>query len=144
MKLRMILVAVMTVVVAASCVPMTPQARIAKDPARFAALRESEKPLVQQGRIDRGFSRDAVLLAWGSPGEVYSGFKDGKQLERWDYIGTRPVHMTHFGGGWHHGWGPYGCPHDAFDFGPDIAYLPYRYATVWFADGRVDAWERAR
>jgi len=139
-----ILLVLLAALSAASCAPQTPQSRIGKDPARFAALRESEKPLVTQGRIDRGFSRDAVRIAWGEPVEVYAGSKDGKSLERWDYIGTRPVQVTHFGGGWHRGWGPYGCPHDAFDFGPEIAYVPYRYATVWFTDGRVDSWERAR
>ncbi len=31
-----------------------------------------------------------------------------------------------------------------FGFGPEIAYIPYRVASVWFINNRVDSWERAR
>jgi hypothetical protein len=31
-----------------------------------------------------------------------------------------------------------------FGIGPEIAYVPYRIASVWFVDNRVDAWERAK
>lgn len=31
-----------------------------------------------------------------------------------------------------------------FGMGPEITYIPYRVASVWFVDRKVDSWERAR
>ncbi len=133
----------------ASCAPSTPQARIQENPARFAALPANQQALVEGGEISRGMSRDAVDLAWGPPSSRFEGSKGGKATERWDYTGVRPV-RTHFSGGFGYGrYGRYGGryhPYSSyvFDVGPEIAYLPYRRATVWFLDRRVDSWETMR
>ncbi len=142
----------------ASCAPSTPQARIAQDPQRYAALSAKHQALVQQGQITRGMSTDAVYLAWGSPSASFQGSKDGKLTERWDYSGTRPVPVSSFYGsygyGYGHGYGRYGPygPYGrhgyhssmGFGFGPEFAYIAYRRGSVWFINHRVDAWERAR
>jgi hypothetical protein len=128
----------------ASCVPSTPQTRIAHNPQLFSALSEKQKPLVECGQIDRGMTRDAVFLAWGPASRIFQGSKNGKATERWDYAGSQPVYHNHFYGGY--GYGPYGHIHPVYGFGmgPDVAYIPYRIASVWFVDGRVNAWERLR
>lgn len=128
-----------------SCVPSTPQTRIQREPAKFEALPAKHRSLVENGQISRGMPPDAVYLAWGRPSRVFQGSKDGKLTERWDYAGSRPVYTTSF-------YGSYGRYHDpyhrhgyyGFGMGPEVAYIPYRIASVWFIDGRVDGWERSR
>jgi len=135
-----------------SCVPSTPQTRIQQSPQKFSALGEKQQALVQQGQISRGMSRDAVYLAWGASSGIFQGSNNGKPTERWDYAGSRPVYVTNFFGGYGYGgygyrggygaYGPYG--YSGFGIGPEIAFIPYRVASVWFVNGRVDSWERAR
>ena len=128
-----------------SCVPSTPQTRIQRAPGKFAALSEKQQSLVEKGEIARGMSPDAVYLAWGGPSRVFQGSKDGKTSERWDDAGSRPVYTSGFYGSYaygshrHHGYSIYGI-----GVGPDVAYIPYRVASVWFLNHRVDSWERLR
>lgn len=132
-----------------SCAPSTPQARIQQHPQKFEALGTKHRSLVQQGLITRGMNPDAVYLAWGSPARSFKGSKKGKDTERWDYAGSRPVYGTRFYGGYGlgYGYGPYGRygnPAFAYGIGPEVAYVPYRIASVWFISGKVDSWERAQ
>ncbi|MEO7098640.1 MAG: hypothetical protein ABI162_04715 [Luteolibacter sp.] len=132
-------------VIFASCAPSTPQARIENNPAKFASLTKKEQSLVQQGQITRGMSPAAVELAWGFPSRRFEGSKNRKATERWDYAGSRPVYSDGFYGAYGYGYGPYGRGRYSalgYGFGPEVAYIPYRLASVWFIDGRVDAWER--
>ncbi|RPJ35376.1 MAG: hypothetical protein EHM17_02790 [Verrucomicrobiaceae bacterium] len=131
-----------------SCAPSTPLARIQREPQKFEALSTAQRALVEQGQIERGMSQDAVYLAWGAPSRVFQGSKDRRMTERWDYAGSRPVYYSNFHGSYGRYWGPrrgrgyhggYGMA-----FGPEVAYVPYRIASVWFVDNQVDAWERAR
>jgi len=90
-------------------------------------------------------SKDAVSLAWGSPSARADGLMDGKALDRWDYIGQRPVVTNNFFGGYDSGYyGPYGYSGVGFGFGPEIIYIPYRSRSVWFVDGEVNEWESER
>lgn len=129
---------------ASSCAPSTPQTRIAANPALFEAQPAKHRPLIEQGELQRGMSKDAVQLAWGAPQSSFEGSRDGKTAERWDYTGSRPVHTS----GFHGGYGfnrrlrhPYA---DFYGFGPEVIHVPYRRASVWFVSGRVDGWERLR
>ena len=143
--MKKIITALLAGIVFSSCAPMTPQARIAENPEKFAALGKKEQGLVQQGQIARGMSPDAVLLAWGAPGRRFEGYKNSKTTERWDYIGSRPVYSSFYYGGF--GYGPYGrwgYSGLGFGAGPEVVYVPYRLASVWFINNRVDSWERAR
>lgn len=127
-----------------SCVPITPQSRIAANPQKYAALSPKERSLVSQGQITRGMSPSAVFFAWGNPSQRFEGSVDSKRTTRWDYIGSRPVYTTNFYGGYGY-YGPYGHHgYSTFGLGPDIAYVPDRLASVWFINDRVDAWERTR
>jgi hypothetical protein len=146
--MRTILITLSASVFFASCAPSTPQARIQRHPEKFAALGENHRALVEQGQLARGMSTDAVYLAWGAPAGVFQGSKAGKSTERWDYVGSRPVYSTAFYGGYGYGpygpYGRYGYSNFGYGFGPDVAYVPYRIASVWFVNSRVDSWERAR
>ena len=131
---------------AVSCAPSTPQSRIEAQPAKFAALSRKDKALVEQGKIDRGMSQDAVWLAWGAPSRVLENSKDGKPGERWDYTRTEPVYTTSAFAPYGYGWGgPRGYyPYYGFAVFPEVAYVPYRSASVWFVRDRVDSWERVK
>jgi hypothetical protein len=148
--MKTFLAAMFPLLIFVSCAPSTPQTRIQRNPQKFETLGAKHQSLVQQGQITRGMTTDAVYLAWGAPSGTFQGSKDGKATERWDYTGTRPVTVTNFYGGYGYGYGPYGAygRHGygdyGFGLGPEIAYIPYRVASVWFVNNRVDSWERAR
>jgi len=136
------------------CETLNPaQRRASRNPELFASLSQKEKNLVDQGRIEEGMSRDAVYLAWGRPGRVMSGSRNGQGREKWAYFHTAPVQTTSIGfGGFanHPFYANYGFhPAFGYGFGPGwgmstgIDYLPYIGSTVEFFKGRVVAWERA-
>lgn len=135
----------------ASCAPSTPQQRIAKNPAAYQSLTTKHKEQVSQGLISRGMPPEAVILAWGPPSRRYEGASKGVSAQRWDYIGQQAVvtNTMGFGGGWGRfggwrGYGPYGWGGvwgDPF-WGPEIAYIPYRRATIVFKQQKVDSWEK--
>lgn len=142
-----IVTALLACLVFSSCVPSTPQARIERNPQQFAALGKREQSLVQQGKVAPGMSPDAVMLAWGPPDQRFQGSKNSKPTERWDYVGSRPVYFTDFYGFYATGYGPYGYRGYSglgFGMGPEVAYVPYRVASIWFVNQRVDSWERAQ
>ena len=129
-----------------ACSPTTPEARIAENPSIYWKLSDSHQELVRQGRIDRGMSPDAVYLAWGRPSRAYEGEDGSRSTLRWDYDGSRPVYSTGFYGGYGYGrYGYYGrYPYYGYAIAPQVDYIPYRRATVWFEDRRVTKWERVR
>lgn len=145
--MKKILIALLAGFAFSSCAPSTPQARIAKNPQVFAALPKKEQNLVAQGQLARGMSPDAVMLAWGDPEQRFEGVKDSKKTDRWDYAGSRPVYTSTFYGGYGYGRGKYGHRNSlgyGYGFGPEVTYIPYRIASVWFVNSRVDSWERLR
>jgi hypothetical protein len=135
------------------CETLNPaQRRIKQSPELFAGLSEKEKALVDQGKIEEGMSRDAVYLAWGRPGRVMSGSRDGRGSEKWAYFHTAPVQTTSMGFGSyasHPFYSSYGI-HPAYGYGygsrwgmsTGVNYQPYIGSTVEFIDGRVVAWEK--
>jgi hypothetical protein len=138
-----------------SCVsPSTPAARIASNPGAFDRLSSHQQELVRQGVLERGMRPEAVWLAWGEPARRFEGWEKGKATLRWDYAGTQPVYATSIGGsvGWYGGrhWGGpfqhrYGyAPYTSFEMSPEVAFVPYHRATAWFANGKLEAWSRAR
>jgi len=125
-----------------ACTPMTPQARIQSNPQLFAALPPQQQAMVSQGQIDRGMAPEAVFLAWGKAESVYEGSRGATPVQRWDYSATRPVQTMGFFGSYG-GFGRYGRGY-GLGVGPEITYVPYRTATVWFESNRVTSWERLR
>lgn len=129
---------VATVLVA--CAPVTPSERIAENPVVFNSLPPAQRILVQQGRIEKGMSPDAVLLAWGAPNsEPIYGQKNGHKTERWIYKGYEPVTVMS------NSVGPYVGPYGWYD--PvyptsSTAYIPTQDAYVEFIDGKVSEWEK--
>ncbi|MFT4176868.1 MAG: hypothetical protein QM627_09450 [Luteolibacter sp.] len=130
-----------SLVICVSCAPSTPETRIQQNPEKFERLTTRHKELVRQGNISRGMSSEAVELAWGYPDRRSEGYRNGKFAQRWDYESSRPVYTTGFYGGFGYGWGRY---YPSFALGPDIAYVPYTRASVWFIGNKVDAWERLK
>lgn len=133
----------------ASCALSTPEARIAAQPVLFDKLPDRHQELVRQGRIDKGMNTDAVYLAWGRPAREFEGSEGGAATLRWDYAGTTPVYTNQiYGYGGYGGYrygrhGRYGYPY-GYGIGQEIAYVPYRRASVLFHNGRVASWERSR
>jgi len=128
-----------------SCAPSTPQKRIEERPQDFAKLSEKHKELVSKGEIIKGMNKDAVFFAWGNPAAQSEGQRNGKFSERWDYEGRHPVVRHNFFGGYTTGgFGPYGYSGYNAGFGPEVTYIPYVRASVWFVGGRVDEWVRER
>jgi hypothetical protein len=128
-----------------SCASSTPHSRIQEKPQQFEKLTEKHKEMVQRGEIARGMNKDAVWFAWGMPAAQIEGAKNGKFTERWDYQGRYPVTTNRFFGGYSTGGYSRGR-YSGYDggFGPEVTYVPYVRASVWFLDGRVDEWERQK
>ena len=128
-----------------SCAPSTPEYRISERPQVFQGLSEREKDLVRRGEIAKGMEMGAVTIAWGAPSNRFEGLRDGKQMERWDYEGSRAVMTNHFYGGYRTGYqGANGYSGLGVGYGPEITHIPYRKSTVWFVAGREDEWERVK
>lgn len=136
-------------IVLAGCASNTPAARISRSPGVFQGLPAGHQRLVEQGRIDRGMSPEAVQLAWGTPDRHSEGMDDrGRPTMSWDYAGLRPVYSTGFYGGY--GWGGYGYPYrnwhgyPYWGLSPQVQYVPTRRASVVFRNGKVESWEQSR
>jgi len=149
--MKKLLVALVIGFAAVSCVPSTPQARIQQHPEIYATLSPTQQGLVQRGELAKGMPPEAVVLAWGPPAMRYDGYHKGHDSMRWDYTGARAVYSSQFYGvygyggyGYHGRYGYYPYSGYGFGFGPDVAYVPYRSASVWFVNNRVDGWERLR
>lgn len=130
----------------ASCAPSTPESRIAANPAKYEALSSKHQELVRQGRIDAGMPPDAVALAWGNPSREFTGGDGDAWTNRWEYMGSKPVTTTRYGGGYHYGrYGRYGRYRGyGVSVAPEVTYVPYRRASVWFRNNEVTRWERIR
>jgi hypothetical protein len=149
-----LLLRILPALLLAGCATNPAEQRIQKHPERFAALSPREKDFVLRGEVTEGMSQDAVFLAWGRPGRVMSGSRDGRGRERWAYFRTAPVSTVSVGYG---GYGPhpfysaYGFhPAYGYGYGPGwgygsgVDYVPYLDRSVEFVNGRVVAWERNR
>lgn len=148
--MKTMLSALTAAIVMVSCAPSTPQTRIQQSPQMFARLSDKHKSLVERGQITRGMEPDAVYLAWGQPSNTMMGSHKGRESERWDYTGTRPIYTTNFFGTYGYGYGGY-RGHRGYRYsglglgmGPEVSYVPTHIASVWFVDRRVDSWERSR
>jgi len=131
--------------IVSSCAPSTPQKRIEEHPQDYAQLSKKHKELVSKGEIVKGMSQNAVLLAWGSPAVRIEGLRNDKFSERWNYEGREAVTRNRFFGGYSTGgYGPYGYKGYDAGFGPEVTFIPYVRASVWFVGGEVDEWERQR
>ena len=144
MIVRSLLLAVFALL--GACAPTTPAARIEQSPAKFWFLRDKDQEHVRKGQIRRGMGPDAVYYAWGRPAREFAGADENASTMRWDYAGSTPVYSSNFSGYYGRGYGRYGrfYPRYGYAYSPQVTYVPYRKATVWFRDDRVTKWERSR
>ena len=129
-----------------SCAPVTPQQRIENNIGVYKSLPPGHQELVKRGELARGMSPDAVFMAWGPPSRRYQGLQNNAATERWDYEGSKPVYSNSVGMGYGYGTGYYGrrAGYSSLSISPEVAYVPYRRATVLFKNNRVDSWESAQ
>jgi len=132
----------------AACAPSTPQSRVEANRAAYAGLTERQQSLVSQGQIEEGMPPQAVYIAWGKPSRDYVGQDGGEATRVWEYSGSQPVYSTNYYGGYGYRSGGYGryrrSSYYGYGVSPQVTYVPYRKATVWFIDDQVRKWERAR
>ena len=133
----------------AACAPSTPQSRIEANLASFSRLSDRHKELVRQGQIEQGMPPQAVYIAWGRPSRDYTGQEGNVPTRVWEYAGSQPVYSTSYYGGYgYRRYGGYGGyrrgRYDGYGVSPQVTYVPYRKATVWFLNDKVSKWERAR
>lgn len=139
------LASVFLCLLAVSCAPSTPAARIAERPMAYENLSQKHKELVQRGELEKGMGMSAVALAWGEPSNRVDGFDGTRRTERWEYNGSQPVVInTVYSGYGYHSCRPYRYSGLRAGFGPEIAYVPQRRRTVWFVGGTVTEWERSK
>ncbi|HRQ91068.1 MAG TPA: hypothetical protein PLA50_19920 [Bacteroidia bacterium] len=138
----------------ASCATNPVEKRITKYPEMYGKLSQRHRELVQSGQIAEGMTTDAVFLAWGRPGRVMSGSRDGRGQERWAYFHNAPVQTVSFGVsnyGYHPFYSSFGFhPAYGYGYGPgwgygtNVDFVPYLDRTVEFSNGKVVSWERLR
>ncbi len=150
------LIALLTGLVMISCVPLTPEKRIAANPAKFSMLSGRQQALVSQGQISKGMPPAAVELAWGRPSQRYEEFKNNRTTQRWEYAGSRLVETGNLYGSYGYGFGGYGGGYSrygrygrdyssvGFGYSQGVVHVPYQLASVTFSNGLVESWERAQ
>ena len=63
----------------------TPESRINKNPELFAIYPPEAQNLIQQGKINLGFTSDMVTMAMGQPNRIYTRATSGETIEVWSY-----------------------------------------------------------
>lgn len=119
----------------------TPQARIEKNPAAFAALSPEQQQKVETGAVSVGFDAPAVELALGKPDRIVERETVEGATQIWVYY--RAVSDTYSPGFCSPGFPYYGY---AYPCRPAI-FAPTQYeerTRVVFKDGQVVSVERAR
>ena len=114
--------------------------RMEHHPELLAKLSETDRQAVRRGQVHEGMSKDAVYLAWGRPGQVSAGKRDGKVLERWSYRQYEPVVTETYGFGFGVGyWGRHrGGFYDPYMYdAPAVSYVPVPGRWVEFVNGKV-------
>jgi hypothetical protein len=140
----------------------TVETRISGHPEMYQRLSARDQALVSQGQIRDGMSRNAVWLAWGSPGQKIIGNMRGRATETWVYV-RYSTYYTYpypfYGPAYEMGYGfglttvglagryrsyngcnfvYFGSPfYDPFFYSYIPPSIPYPYKVVTFADGRV-------
>lgn len=129
-----------------SCTPNTPQTRIQKHPKMYENQSARNQEFIQQGRIAKGMSKDAVYLAWGAPDQELSGYKNNSEYALWRYTTSIPVYRTGFYGSYGYGWGRRGYRRFPYGIGmaPEVYYVRRTKANVEFRNNRVKGWEQVR
>ena len=131
--------------VLASC--STVETRISEHPEIYQSLSARDQTLVSQGQIRDGMSRNAVWLAWGSPGRKTFGNMRGQTTETWVYVHYTtyyyPYAYPFYGPGYGFGYSGrnfifFGSSfYDPFFYSYIPPSIPYPYKVVTFAGGRV-------
>ncbi len=77
---------VLIVLLGAGCA--TPERRIRRDPAAFAALSPEQQEIVRAGNIALGLPESGVRLALGSPRRMYTRTGETGVSQVWSYVRT--------------------------------------------------------
>ena len=128
--------------------------RVEANAETYGSLSDSDRALVNEGKIREGMSKQAVFISWGRPNDIRQGSKSGVPYETWIYMSSRAYSQTSLSLGYGYGMDPY-YPyyggryyHRAhLGFHPAVAttYRPLKVGSVEFLNDKVVSWEaRAR
>lgn len=140
-KLTIGLASILVLLGAISCTPQTPLTRIERSPQLYQQQSKKHQEKIQQGEIEKGMDMAAVELAWGVPSLRVQTFKDDMMMERWDYQSDQPVFVNSFG---FSSYSYHGNGYTSTPLSTQIAYVPHKYASVWFTQGKVKTWEKIK
>jgi hypothetical protein len=109
------------------CATSNVQSRKKERAAGYAALSPEFKALVDEGRIRKGMSQDAVYIAWGKPAQI---------LQQENAQGPATIWL--YEGGWMEEtrWWPRYARHPVTDYQPRT----YVRAEIVFVNSVVDSW----
>ncbi len=66
----------------------TPESRIEKNPALYAAFPPDVQANVKKGKIEIGYTYDMVFVAWGRPDTKKTVIEANTKRDVWIYLGT--------------------------------------------------------
>lgn len=119
----------------------TPDARIRRNQAAFAALSAADQALIKEGKVAIGFTPEMVKLAVGAPDQRWMRKDAAGSVEVWSYTtydGKDGVPL--FRGEYHHYAGGYPYFYDNFYARGARAR---EYFKVTFSEGKVSAVEQS-
>lgn len=119
----------------------TPQSRIERDPAAFAALTTAQQERVKKGEVAVGFDEAAVRLALGEPDRII-------ERETSEGISQAWVYYAIAADSYNAGYCAPGFPYYSYRYYcPPIIVTPTQYQErmrLVFKDGKVSSVERAK
>ncbi|MFT4639550.1 MAG: hypothetical protein ACI8T1_002875 [Verrucomicrobiales bacterium] len=126
------------------------QRRVDANADSYNSLSDSDRELVDQGKIREGMAKQAVFISWGRPNDIRKGSNSGVPYETWIYTDNRAHTQASLSLGYGFGMDPYypyyggryyGRSHLGFHPSAATTYRPIKVGKVEFLNDKVVSWE---